>query len=158
MDIINNEKTYPQLVEVVKPIEIDFNSGDSLLVDLDPQSDFTTGTRLKVEQNDVSLHDSVFVKPTINTKINVFVDNVIARWTDSNQYTHTEIYPITLASYDSVDVNSAVNINSIMGSYKGMIESIVSSGTTFSITFNYHVVNYDKSVLFNSYSQTFTKS
>lgn len=128
------------------------------MVDLSSESDFTTGTRLKVEQNDVSLHESIFVKPTSNTRINVFVDNVIVRWTDTNQYTHTEIYPISLVSYDAVDVNAGVNINSIMGSYKGMIESIVPSGTTFSITFNYHVINYDKSVLFNSYSQTFTKS
>lgn len=152
------QANYPQKVELVNPVQMSFDSDNPLLVDFDPTSDFTTGTRLKVEQDDVSLHDSIFVKPTVNTKINVFVDNVIARWIDSNQYTHTEVYPITLASYDAVDVNAGVNINSIMGSYKGMIESIVSSGTTFSITFNYHVVNYDKSVLFNSYSQTFTKS
>ena len=157
MDIINENKNYARKVEVVNPIELSL-SGNSVEVDLNPESNLISGNRVKVTQEDVSLHNSIFVKPTVNTKINVFVDNVIARWTDTNQYTHTEIYPISLASFDAVDVNAGVNINSIMGSYKGMIESIVPSGTIFSITFNYHVINSDKSVLFNSYSQSFTKS
>lgn len=157
MDIINENKNYARKVEVTNPVELSL-TGNSIKVDFDPQSNFTTANRVRVVQDDVSLHESIFVKPTTNTKINVFVDNVIARWIDVNQYTHTEIYPLNFANYNALDVNSGVNLNSLIGSYKGLIESIVTTGTTFSITFNYHIVNYDKSVLFNSYSQSFTKS
>lgn len=153
------KKLYPQLVEMINPVKVDF-SDSKMLVDLDPNSDFVYGAvntkRINVFQEDPYLSESTFVHPNVST-LNVFVDNVVVRWTDSNQYTHTEIYPIRVSHYEVPDVNTGVNINSLMGSYKGQIESILSSGQVYTILFNYHTIERDGSIVHNFYSQTFTK-
>lgn len=157
---LSTEKQRPQKVQVVNPIELELDSDKPLIVDLDPESPYHYGAvnsrKLNVFQTDPYLSESIFVTPKTSA-YNVYVDSVVVRWTDSNQYTHTEIYPCNISHYDVPDVNTGVNINSLMGSYKGQIESILSTGQTYTILFNYHTINQEGSITHNYYSQTFTK-
>lgn len=153
------EKKYPQLVEFASPVEIKFPEGSPMVVDFDPASDFTSGTRVKVAQEDPTLHSSVLAMNTSGDgKMHIVCDNVVCRWVDSNSVHYHQIYPLGFTMYDVVDVMNGINLNSFMGSYKGMIESILSSGTTYSVTLNYHTISYDRHVTWLNYGQTFTKS
>lgn len=157
MDLLNEKKTYPQKVEVVNSISLNM-SDDSMVVDFDPTSNFTTGTRLKVAQEDPNLHGSCLAGNTIaDGKINVTIDNIVCRWVDSNNLFYHQIYPVAFTMYNVSDVNDGINLNSVLGAYKGMIESIVQTGTTYSVTLNYHTCNYARHLSWLSYGQTWTK-
>lgn len=159
MDIINERKQFAQLVKPAEPIEIKLPENEGLTVDFDPNSNFTSGSRLKVVQEDVNLHASCLAGNTsADDKINVTLDNVVCRWVDSNNLHYHQIYPLGFTMYNVNDVSDGINLNSIMGSYKGMIESIVDVGTVFSVTVNYHAVNYSRHVTWLSYGQTWTKT
>lgn len=158
MDLINKVKEYFQKVVVVNPIKLDMTD-TSMLVDIDPNSNFSTGTRIKVAQEDPNLHGSCLAGNTnADGKINITIDNIVCRWIDSNNVHYHEIYPIGFTMYNVNDVSDGINLNSIMGSYKGLIESIVNTGVTFSVTLNYHSCNYARSLHWLSYGQTWTKS
>ena len=153
------EKLYPQLVEVTNPMKLDLSDADALKVDLDPSSNFTTGTRLKVAQEDPNLHGSCLAgNTTADGKYNITVDSVVCRWVDVNSVHYHQIYPVGFTMYNVDDVNNGINLNSIMGSYKGMIESIVATGTTYSVTLNYHTCDYARHLVWSTYGQTWTKS
>lgn len=152
------QKMYPQLVEMAKPVQVDLSDA-TMQVDFDPTSDFTTGTRVKVAQEDPNLHGSVFAGNTnADGKINVTVDSVVCRWVDSNGVFYHQIYPVGFTMYNVDDVNTGINLNSIMGAYKGMIESIVASGTTYSVTLSYHTCDYSRHLSWNNFGQSWTKS
>lgn len=157
MDLINEKKTYPQKVEVVNPISFN-KSGGSMVVDFDPTSNFTTGSRVKVAQEDPNLHGSCLAGNTsADGKYNISVDSVVCRWVDGNGVFYHQIYPINYTMYNVADVNNGINLNSLMGAYKGMIESIVSSGVTYSVTLCYHTCDYARHLVWSTYGQTWTK-
>ena len=148
----------PQKVQIVGGVALDVDSNSPLLVDFDPSSDMSTGTRIKVAQEDPTLHSSVLAMNTsADGKMHIILDSVVCRWVDSNNVYYHEIYPIGFIMYDVSDVMNGINLNSFLGAYKGLIESIVQTGTTFSITLNYHTVSYDRHVTWLNYGQTFTK-
>lgn len=153
------QKLYAQLVKLLDPVEVKLPEGEGLTVDFDPHSDFTTGTRLKVAQEDANLHGSCLAGNTsADGKLNVSVDSVVCRWVDSNGVSYHQIYPVCYTMYNVDDVNTGVNLNSLIGAYKGMIESLVPSGTTYSVTINYHSCNYSRHLSWNNYAQSWTKS
>ena len=98
------QKLYPQLVELTNPVKLDMSDVDTLKIDFDPSSDFTTGTRLKVAQEDVNLHGSCFAGNTsADGKLNVTIDSVVCRWVDSNNVYYHQIYPVGTTMYNVDD-------------------------------------------------------
>lgn len=149
----------PQKVSIVGGVDLQVDPNSPLLVDFDPNSNMSTGTRIKVAQEDPTLHSSVLAMNTsADGKMHIVCDNVVCRWVDVNNVYYHQIYPLGFIMYDVADVMNGINLNSFMGAYKGLIESIVASGTTYSVTLNYHTIAYDRHVTWLNYGQTFTKS
>lgn len=158
MDLIFEKEEFAQLVKPVEPVEVKLPENSAMNVDINPNSDFVNNNRVKVEQEDPNLFNSCFAGNTsADDKLNISVDNVVCRWVDSNNVHYHQIYPIGITMYDVEDVFNGINLNSLMGSYKGMIESIVSSGTTYSVTLNYHSCNNSRQLHWLSYGQEWTK-
>lgn len=159
MDLIFEKDEFPQLVKPVAPVEVKFPDNSAMVVDINPSSDFVENNRFKVEQEDPNLNNSCFAGNTAaDGKINVTFDNVVCRWVDSNAVFYHQIYPLGFTMYNVNDVNEGMNLNSFMGAYKGMIESIVQVGSPFSVTVNYHTCNNARHISWSSYGQTWTKS
>lgn len=148
MDIINEPIRTAQLVELSNntPINVQFPiTGDPLPVEV------SNDTPLEVNI------DEDYNKTPSTGKVNVFLDSVVCRWIDANNVVYHEIYPLTAKVFDVENINDGINLNSFMGAYKGMIESIVVSGTTYSVTLNYHQYNSSNHMSWLNYGQTYTK-
>lgn len=140
-----------------KPVKVELSNNQPLNVEFN-----TTGEPLPVEvSNDTPLPVSFESDPNVTPstgKLNVILDNVVCRWVDGNNVAYHQIYPLNCAVYGVENINDGINLNSFMGSYKGMIEALVSVGVTYSVTVNYHQYNSSNHVSWLNYGQSWTKS